>query len=113
MGIIDVAELKRRLDGDEDIVRELFQIFLEEIPRMAGDIRAAVAAADAERLMRAAHALKGSAANIAAERVAAIAGNLEAMGRACDLGGMEAVHGELEAEIEQLKTFLASEALAA
>jgi two-component system sensor histidine kinase/response regulator len=111
--IIDVTEAKRRVDGDEEILRELFQIFLEEIPRMLGNVHAAVAEADAQRLMKAAHALKGSAANIAALRVARAAADLEAMGRAGDLGAVFAAYGRLEAEIEQLESVLAARSVAA
>lgn len=114
---VNIAEMKRRVDGDEEIIRELFQIFLAEIPRMAGQIRTAVAEGDADRLMSAAHSLKGSAANLAADRVARLAADLEAMGRSGDLSRVAIVHPEIEAEIEQLTgqltTILAGGMLAA
>lgn len=99
---LDITEMKRRVDGDEEIVRELFQIFLAEIPRMAKDVRNAVAESDGARLMMAAHSLKGSAASLTADRVASLAADLERMGRSNDLARARSVHGELEAALERL-----------
>jgi HPt (histidine-containing phosphotransfer) domain-containing protein len=115
--VLNLPELRCRLENDEEFIRELLQILLDALPRMAGDIRAAVAAANAEGLTMAAHALKGSAANLAAERVGKIAARLELMGRKQDLTGLRGVHAELEVElgrlVEQLKDILATEPIAA
>jgi hypothetical protein len=49
------AEALDRLGGDEALLLELCQIFLEESPKQLQKVRQAVAEADAQAVMRAAH----------------------------------------------------------
>jgi two-component system, sensor histidine kinase and response regulator len=53
------AEALERLGGDEDLLRELCQIFLEESPKLLRTLRQAALAGDADAVMRAAHSFKG------------------------------------------------------
>ena len=78
---LDLALALEEVDGDEELLREIAQIFLEDHPRLMATLREAVAACDPERLHRAAHTLKGSVANFAAREAVAVAQRLEAMGR--------------------------------
>jgi signal transduction histidine kinase/CheY-like chemotaxis protein len=71
----------REVDGDEELLRELAEVFLEDHPRLVAALREAVTGRDPERLRRAAHALKGAVANFAARDATAAARRLEAMGR--------------------------------
>ena len=56
----DRAAAVERLAGDEGLLRELVDVFLEEHAKWLADVRAAVAARDAGKLQRAAHTLKGA-----------------------------------------------------
>jgi len=53
------AEALERLGGDEDLFRELCQIFLEESPKLVQKLREAISDCDPKAVMRAAHSLKG------------------------------------------------------
>ena len=55
---------------------------------------------------RLAHALKGSAANLSAVKVAALAAQLEELGRASDLGAAESVVEALGVEIDRCRKAL-------
>jgi HPt (histidine-containing phosphotransfer) domain-containing protein len=107
--ILDSAAILERLDGDTELLGELVGLFLEECPRLFEDIRSAVGANDSQRLLRAAHTLKGSVSNFCAPRAVETAQALEAAGRAGDLARapeltaqLEHILGQLTAELSQL-----------
>jgi CheY-like chemotaxis protein/HPt (histidine-containing phosphotransfer) domain-containing protein len=77
--------LRRRIGDDEELLRELIALFQEDGPRMLEQVREAVEAGDAAAVERAAHLLKGSACNFAADEVVRAARRMEDLGRAGDL----------------------------
>jgi histidine phosphotransfer protein HptB len=70
-----------------EFVAELVDTFLEEMPGMLAELRAALAAADAERFRRAAHSLKSNANTFGAHELAAMARQLELGGLSGDAAG--------------------------
>ena len=86
-GPIDDAfnTLLARVGGDRDLLAEISRLFLEDAPRHLDRIDRAIRALDAEALRRAAHGLKGAAANFDAAAVVAAARELEDLGRSADL----------------------------
>jgi HPt (histidine-containing phosphotransfer) domain-containing protein len=56
-----------RMEGDADIVREIFQAFIAESPQRRAKFQDALAAGDGERLGRLAHALKGASSTLMAK----------------------------------------------
>jgi two-component system, sensor histidine kinase and response regulator len=88
--------------GDTDLLRELVDLFLEDCPRLMGDLRAAIAASDATGVKRAAHTLKGALQNFGAADVAGTAQALETMGRANDLAGAAPLSVTLERRLAAL-----------
>ena len=95
-------------DQDEALLSELALLFLEDSPRLMQDIRAGVAAFDAEKVERAAHTLKGSVGNFGAKRGFELARRMEAMGRSHDLAGAPQALIALEEEISRISTELAA-----
>ena len=82
---IDPATFKELQDtAGADFVKELIDAFLEEAPVMLGDMRAALAAKDADRFRRAAHSLKSNSNTFGALGLGAVARELE-------LGGLDPV----------------------
>jgi HPt (histidine-containing phosphotransfer) domain-containing protein len=67
-----------------EFVGELVDTFLSEAPLMQQDLRAALAAGDADRFRRAAHSLKSNSLTFGATRLGAMARDLE-------LGGLDRV----------------------
>jgi CheY-like chemotaxis protein len=58
-----------RVGGDRALLGEMIRLFAEDAPQTADRIRAAIDARDSDALRRAAHALKGAAANFDAAGV--------------------------------------------
>jgi len=80
--VIDETALLRRLEGDAALRDELLRVFVEDLPRRREAFSAALSAGDASELKRRAHALKGSAMTLCADRLAAACAALEARGDA-------------------------------
>lgn len=82
-----VIENLRQLtaDGEPDVLAEVLQLFLQDVPRRIAKLRAACAAGDAVEVYKAAHSLKGSAGNIGAQTLFALCRQLDDKGRAGDL----------------------------
>jgi CheY-like chemotaxis protein len=65
----DEDALRRRLSGDDQLMTELIRVFLTDLPVRLAAIESAMARRDAEALRAAAHALKGAAASLSADRL--------------------------------------------
>jgi two-component system, sensor histidine kinase and response regulator len=100
---IDEADLLARVDGDTGLLAEIIDLFLEDAETLLGDVRQSVRDGDADRVVRAAHRLKGSVATLSATQAARAALGLETLGRAGDLlSGVPAAFVALEKEFERL-----------
>src|SRR5258705_8393020 len=58
----DVENFIVRVDNDEELARELIELFFEDSPRLVSEIRNAIESGESEKLERAAHSLKGAVA---------------------------------------------------
>ena len=87
---------------DENLLRELAGLFLEDGTALLHELRTAIAGLDAAKVDRAAHTLKGSVGNFGAMRAFELCGRLEAMGRSHDLGGAPEVLAALEQEMSRV-----------
>ena len=105
---LDKAIALERLGGDEELLKEVAALFLDEYPPLMGDIKSAIHDQNADQLERAAHSLKGSVSNFGSDAAWQAAYELEKMGRAGDLSTsqsayahlkkvMDAIHPELSA----------------
>ena len=105
---LDKAVALERLGGDEELLKEVAALFLDEYPTIVTEIGAAIQAQNAQQVERAAHSLKGSVSNFGSDAALEAAYELEKMGRANDLTNaepayahlvrvMEAIHPELSA----------------
>ena len=74
---IDVADMRRRLGEDDELIAAVIGIFLDDYPDRLRAIDAAAGAHDLEALRREAHTLKGSASNLSAVEVVEAAAALE------------------------------------
>lgn len=100
--IIDRAIIMERVGGDEELLREITAIFLEEYPSLMNEIKAAVATRDAKRLEESAHALKGSVANFGATAATQAAYRLETLGRHGDMQNADRAFEDLLVEFQHL-----------
>jgi len=96
-------------EGQPDIVTRLIDLFLGQAPNHVAEIQAALTACDAEALARAAHALKGTSANLGATRLNELAGLVERQARNAELNGAEQYVAALVAEFEMVQVDLAAQ----
>ena len=104
--MFDREALLERVAGDEELMSELVQIFLEDCPNMMQAIRDALDAGAANELREAAHSLKGCAANLAAESVRQVAFALEQIGRDGRMGDAPDAWEKLQREMSLLRATL-------
>jgi len=95
-----------RVGGDRDLLAEISRLFVDDAPRHLEKIRQALDARDGESLRRAAHGLKGAAANFDADDVVNAARALEEMGRTGEFDAHDAVWQTLTLETERLVSIL-------
>lgn len=90
-----------------DFIGELVDTFLEDAPRLIHQMRAALDARDAESFRRAAHSLKSNSATFGANRLAALAKEMEMLGKENHLadasGRMESLEQALQSVALELK----------
>ena len=97
-----------RLEGSQELLTELIQLFLEEAPQLIDAMRAALRKGDMEELRRSAHSMKGAASNFSAFATAKAATQLENDARMGDTISARASLAALEAVIESLLPELAA-----
>ena len=107
IGILNLAAALDHIGGDQELLAEVAGLFLENSHRLMVRIKEAVEAGNPYDLERAAHALKGSASNFAAESTVEAALRLETMGRSLELAGVQEAYQALENEIGRLCPVLA------
>ncbi|MBI5155039.1 PAS domain S-box protein [Candidatus Poribacteria bacterium] len=73
----EIKAVRRAADGDSEFERELIQLYLENARGLIGQLDDVVTSGDGEGVLRHAHSLRGSAANVGAEGLAALAGQME------------------------------------
>ena len=82
MSIIDKAtfdELKEM--SGEEFINELIDTFLEDAPKMIAEMKSGLDSNSVETYRRAAHSLKSNAATFGASQLAALAKELEMLGK--------------------------------
>ncbi len=97
-----------RVGGDQQLLREIAVLFMEECPRAFAEIQDAVVCRDAAKLENAAHALKGSVANFGARDAVEAAFRLEQMGRANEMSEADGMLHQLECALAVVCTELAT-----
>ncbi|NOS78665.1 MAG: response regulator [Nitrospira sp.] len=100
--IFDPSQMLQNIGGDQDLLVQLIDLFLERQADMMSQVRQALSLGDAVTVERAAHTLKGTAGNLCAPEVALAAGRLEAIGRLGTLHDAPAVYAHLEMEMLRL-----------
>lgn len=112
MPVIDPATFKelKQISGD-DFINELIDTFLDDAPKMIAEIQTAWKAKDADVFRRAAHSMKSNANTFGATELAALAKELEILGKeqkleACwdKLRALEEAYASVRDELKGLKS---------
>jgi len=100
--VLNVTELLSRVDNDRELVSELFFIFKSVFPSHLQRLSDAVLKQQPKQVEAESHTLKGMLLNLSAARAAAIASELENLGRENKITGMSEALTEFQSEVETL-----------
>ena len=75
--LLDREKALDYVQGDEDFLKEIYLIFLEEIPERIRSFKESIENQDTEKIARFAHSLKGSSMAIGAIRCHSLSEKLE------------------------------------
>jgi two-component system, sensor histidine kinase and response regulator len=106
--VLDFNRLLEQFDGDLELLHQISEIFLEELPNLLSQIHGAVKQRDCEALERSAHSLKGAAGNFTLGTLVATAQRLEILAREGNLSEVIGPLLALEFEAERVNTALIS-----
>ncbi len=98
--IFDQAALLDRVGGEQDIMQMIVEGFIDDMPERIALTEQAVSRREASNIAVQAHTIKGAAANIGAERLAAAAQALEVTAKGDDWTQLTAQLIRLQAELQ-------------
>jgi signal transduction histidine kinase/DNA-binding response OmpR family regulator/HPt (histidine-containing phosphotransfer) domain-containing protein len=96
----DRVKVLERCLGDEQLMATLLEVFVQQAGEDLAEIKTALLAGDSQRVLRAAHRLKGAAGNLALDRVRGSALALETHVRERGLAGTDEVAAALLADVD-------------
>jgi signal transduction histidine kinase/DNA-binding response OmpR family regulator len=105
--VLDKSELLNRLEGDEQLLRELIDTFFADSRLLLQEVLDAVTSQDAARLDRAAHKLKGTVSTLCGHSASRTAQALETMGRDRNLHDAAQAFAQLKEQMEAFEKSLA------
>lgn len=100
---------KAQCAGEPDLVVELIDLYLAEVPHQLSAIKDSISTADEVSLKRAAHNLKGSSANLGVESVARLCRELEQMDFVESPQKINVCVGALEQTFARVRRILSAE----
>jgi PAS domain S-box-containing protein len=104
---LDRASLLERVEGDQELLAEMIQLFLADAPQLLDAMRKALLQGDMILLERSAHSMKGAAGNMSAEVTVSAALHLEQSAKKGDAESCKANLAALEGAVERLLPVLA------
>ena len=102
----DVVERLRQLTppGEPDVLAEIFNLFLDEVPKKMDALRSAVSSGDAVKVQRTAHSLKGSSGNIGARAMYEVCRQLDDRAKSGDPARLQSLVDALDAEYRRVES---------
>ncbi len=108
MEVFDKSDLLDRLGDDEDLCKEIIELFIEDTPHQINKLKKALEKKDASIIQRQAHLLKGSSANTSVLGMQEIAFQIEKAGETGDLEIATSLLLKLEEEFEKFKRIISN-----
>jgi HPt (histidine-containing phosphotransfer) domain-containing protein len=110
--VLDMSVVEELLslsdDGDPELLLDLIRLFLDDGPAKVEAVRGGFAAADFEKMERAAHSLKGSSGNLGARLLQDTCERLQLATRRRDLDATRDLVPQLVQRFQQARTALVS-----
>lgn len=106
--VFDYGKALRQIDGDEELLHKLIEMYLDDVPKVVAQIGAALGSADYETVARRSHTLRGSLALFCAQRAYNAAFALEQRAAVGTSPQCELQFAALKEEVDQLQLVLAA-----
>jgi HPt (histidine-containing phosphotransfer) domain-containing protein len=103
---IDQKAIQALRDEGGDLLGDLVEMFIYEVPGQLATLEAALAENDAAAIRLTAHTLKGTGGNFGASRMQTLAGAIEEKGRIGSLDGAAATFAQLRVECMRVREAL-------
>jgi CheY-like chemotaxis protein/HPt (histidine-containing phosphotransfer) domain-containing protein len=100
---INRGELLEQLDGDQELLEELAELFLQNSPKTMAALRKGVESAQPGQVEAAAHLLRGTLGHLTAKGAAAVAQELESAGHTGNLERAAPLFAALEQQVERVR----------
>jgi HPt (histidine-containing phosphotransfer) domain-containing protein len=104
---LDRDSILERLEGNQDLLAELVELFLSEAPELIETMQKAMQSGEMLALEHSAHSMKGAAGNFSASSTVSAASQLEKDAKNRDLAAAKESLAALELAIERLMPELA------
>lgn len=104
--VYDRADLLKRIDNDDELCLEITDLFLSGAPLQIAGLKEAVAAGKIRDVEERAHALKGSAANVSAKELSALAAVIESDAREGISDGLSRTCDSMDEAFERLRSVI-------
>jgi len=75
--VLDIEQLREVTMNDEDLMREILAVLVDDTARQLGYLEVAIREANSQKCIRLAHYCKGACANVGANRAAGIFKQIE------------------------------------
>jgi len=95
--------------GAPGLVKKITDLFLQDTPQQLVALRDSLQNGDSVRLVKVAHTLKGSAANLGAREMVRICGELQVLGEAENIGIAPSLVADLESQFGSVRAAILSE----
>ncbi len=103
---VNLARLADTFRDDPEFLIEIYGLYIEDASGRLSTLDGALADDDSEKIESVAHALKGSSGNVGAERMSALAAELEGVDSSQDRQKVQELSAALHAEFEAVQAFL-------
>lgn len=100
--VLDIESTLTRLNGDQEFLTALLQVFIDDLPAKLSNLDAAIQADDAKSVSRHAHSLKGACATIGAQQLHHGAFELETAARHEDFSTIHSTFPKVKDQADQL-----------
>lgn len=102
----DKEALMERVDGDEELAKELLELYLEDVPDRINAIKQAQTSGDMKTITIEAHTIKGSSSNIGADDIKEAAFQVELAGKDENQETIPSLIQQLEEKFNTFQQFL-------
>ncbi len=104
--ILDRKDVLERIGGDEELLNELFKDFCHEFPVLLKELVAGLESDDTDTIIRSAHTIKGSSANISAIEIRNLAYEIEMAAKESRLGSIPELVEELKEAFKRFQEYV-------